>query len=45
MYFYRVAWDNLQFGYGSAITAMLSVMIFVAAGVQFWLLNRRSAET
>lgn len=44
LYFYRVAWDSLQFGYGSAITALLSVIIFAVAGLQFWVLNRRSAD-
>jgi multiple sugar transport system permease protein len=44
LYVYRMAWDNLQFGYGSAITAALSVIIFAIAGLQFWFFNRRSAE-
>jgi multiple sugar transport system permease protein len=45
LYFYRVSWDNLQFGYGSAITMLLSAIIFAVAGFQFWLLNHRSADT
>jgi multiple sugar transport system permease protein len=44
LYVYRMAWDNLEFGYGSAITAALSVLIFAIAGIQFWFFNRRSAE-
>lgn len=44
LYFYRIAWDSLQFGYGSAITALLSVIIFSVGGLQFWVLSRRSAE-
>ncbi|MCW2768090.1 MAG: carbohydrate transporter rane protein 1, family [Nocardioides sp.] len=44
LYVYRMAWDNLQFGYGSAITAVLSVIIFAIAGLQFWFFNRRSVE-
>jgi multiple sugar transport system permease protein len=42
LYVYRVAWDNVQFGYGSAITAILAIIIFLLAGVQFWFLNRRT---
>lgn len=42
LYFYRVAWDNLQFGYGSAITAVLTLIILLAAGLQFWFFRRRS---
>lgn len=41
LYYYRISWDSLQFGYGSAITALLSVIIFAAAGLQFWILGRR----
>jgi multiple sugar transport system permease protein len=44
LYVYRMAWDNLQFGYGSAITAALSVIIFAIAGLQFWFFNRGSAD-
>lgn len=44
LYVYRMAWDNLEFGYGSAITGALSLIIFGFAGIQFWFFNRRSAE-
>lgn len=35
MYFYQVTWDGLQFGYGSAITMLLTVMILLGSGLQF----------
>ncbi|WP_158305616.1 MULTISPECIES: sugar ABC transporter permease [unclassified Nocardioides] len=44
LYVYRMAWDNLEFGYGSAITGALSLIIFAIAGLQFWFFNRRSVE-
>lgn len=44
LYVYRMAYDNLQFGYGSAITLLLLLIVFVIGGAQFWLLNRGSVE-
>jgi ABC-type sugar transport system permease subunit len=35
MYFYQVTWDGLQFGYGSAITLVLTIMILLGSGLQF----------
>jgi ABC-type sugar transport system permease subunit len=35
MYFYQVTWDGLQFGYGSAITIVLTLMILIGSGLQF----------
>ena len=35
MYFYQVTWDGLQFGYGSAITMLLTIMILIGSALQF----------
>ena len=44
VYFYRLAWNNLEFGYGSAITMLLIVLIVGISALQFWYFNRRSAD-
>lgn len=45
LYFYRTAWDSMQFGYGSAITVALSIVIFAVAGFQFWFFDRRAIQS
>lgn len=35
MYFYQVTWDGLEFGYGSAITLVLTFMILIGSALQF----------
>lgn len=35
MYFYQVTWNGLQFGYGSAITLLLTLLIVLGSALQF----------
>lgn len=35
MYFYHVTWDGLQFGYGSVITLVLTLLILLGSALQF----------
>lgn len=45
MYFYQVTWDGLQFGYGSAITLLLTLMILIGSGLQFLYFRYRGGES
>jgi multiple sugar transport system permease protein len=41
MYFYQQTWDGLQFGYGSVITIVLTLLILVGSALQFLYLRYR----
>ncbi len=43
-YLYRQAFSFLDFGYGSAISFMLTVLVFGVATAQLWLSNRTESE-
>ncbi|MGD2052303.1 MAG: sugar ABC transporter permease, partial [Acidimicrobiia bacterium] len=43
-YLYRQAFSFLDFGYGSAISFMLTVLVFGVATAQLWLGNRTESE-
>lgn len=45
MYFYRITWEGLQFGYGSVITLVLTLMIMVGSGLQFLYHRYRGGES
>jgi ABC-type sugar transport system permease subunit len=44
MYYYSVSWDGLQFGYGSAITLLLTALILFGAALQFAYFRFRGGE-
>jgi multiple sugar transport system permease protein len=44
LYMYRMAWDSLQFGYGSAIAVVLTVVVMAAASAQLAFFNRGSDD-
>ena len=45
MYYYSVSWDGLQFGYGSAITLLLTALILFGAALQFAYFRFRGGES
>jgi multiple sugar transport system permease protein len=43
-YMYQQAFDYLDFGYGSAISFLLTTLVLAIAGLQFWFTQRRARE-
>jgi sugar ABC transporter, permease protein len=39
-YMYRLAFSDLNFGYGSAIAVVLTILVFIISIVQLKVLNR-----
>lgn len=45
MYYYQVSWNGLQFGYGSTITLVLTLLILVGSGLQFLYFRMRGGDS
>jgi len=43
-YMYRQAFEYLDFGYGSAVSFLLTSLVLVVAGLQYWLARRSAAD-
>ena len=41
---YRQAFTFLDFGYGSAISFLLTMLVLSIAAVQYWLIRRKASE-